>query len=116
PELVLLMVLPPLIYSSAVAMSWKEFRFNLRPIALLAVGCVVFTTVAVAAATHYLLSSVGGRLRARRDRLAARRGGAAFDRAAPADPAPYPGRARRRGPGQRRDRADPLPLRGGGGE
>jgi len=55
PELVLLMVLPPLIYSSAVAMSWKEFRFNLRPIALLAVGCVVFTTVAVAAATHYLL-------------------------------------------------------------
>jgi CPA1 family monovalent cation:H+ antiporter len=55
PELVLLLVLPPLIYSSAVAMSWKEFRFNLRPIALLAVGCVVFTTVAVAAATHYLL-------------------------------------------------------------
>jgi O-antigen ligase len=30
PELVLLLVLPPLIYSSAVAMSWKEFRFNLR--------------------------------------------------------------------------------------
>jgi CPA1 family monovalent cation:H+ antiporter len=55
PELVLLLVLPPLIYSSAVAMSWREFRFNLRPIALLAVGCVVFTTVAVAAATHYFL-------------------------------------------------------------
>src|SRR5258707_2987062 len=55
PELVLLMVLPPLIYSSAVAMSWKEFRFNLRPIALLAVGSVVFTTAAVAAATHFLL-------------------------------------------------------------
>jgi len=30
PEFVLLIVLPPLIYSSAVAMSWKEFRFNLR--------------------------------------------------------------------------------------
>ena len=55
PELVLLMVLPPVIYSSAVAMSWREFRFNLRPISLLAVGCVVFTTVAVAAATHWLL-------------------------------------------------------------
>jgi monovalent cation/hydrogen antiporter len=55
PELVLLLVLPPLIYSSAVAMSWREFRFNLRPIALLAVGCVVFTTVAAAAATHWLL-------------------------------------------------------------
>lgn len=55
PELVLLLVLPPLVYSSAVAMSWREFRFNLRPIALLAIGCVVFTTVAAAAATHWLL-------------------------------------------------------------
>jgi CPA1 family monovalent cation:H+ antiporter len=56
PELVLLVVLPPFIYSSAVAMSWREFEFNLRPIALLAVGCVVFTTVAAAAATHWLLA------------------------------------------------------------
>ena len=55
PELVLLLVLPPLIYSSAVAMSWREFRFNLRPITLLAVGCVAFTTIAVAAAAHWLL-------------------------------------------------------------
>jgi CPA1 family monovalent cation:H+ antiporter len=56
PEFVLLLVLPPVIYSSAVAMSWREFRFNLRPISLLAVGCVVFTTIAVAAVTHWLLS------------------------------------------------------------
>jgi monovalent cation/hydrogen antiporter len=55
PELVLLLVLPPVIYSSAVTMSWREFRFNLRPISLLAVGCVVFTTIAVAAVTHWLL-------------------------------------------------------------
>jgi monovalent cation/hydrogen antiporter len=55
PELVLLVVLPPLIYSAGVAMSWREFRFNLRPIALLAIGCVAFTTVAVAAVAHYLL-------------------------------------------------------------
>jgi CPA1 family monovalent cation:H+ antiporter len=55
PDLVLLMVLPPVIYDSAVAMSWREFRFNLRPIALLAVGCVVFTTVAVAGAAHWLI-------------------------------------------------------------
>ncbi|MEA2780461.1 MAG: monovalent cation/hydrogen antiporter [Rhodospirillaceae bacterium] len=55
PELVLLLVLPPLIYSSAVAMSWREFRFNLRPISLLAVGSVVFTTVATAAVAHWLL-------------------------------------------------------------
>jgi Na+/H+ antiporter len=55
PDLVLVLVLPPIIYSSAVAMSWREFRFNLRPIVLLAVGLVAFTTVAVAAATHWLL-------------------------------------------------------------
>jgi monovalent cation/hydrogen antiporter len=55
PEVVLLLVLPPVIYSSAVAMSWREFRFNFRAISLLSVGCVVFTTGAVAAATHWLL-------------------------------------------------------------
>ncbi|HEY1778929.1 MAG TPA: Na+/H+ antiporter [Roseiarcus sp.] len=55
PDLVLVLVLPPIIYWDAVKMSWKEFRFNLRAITLLAVGCVVFTTVTVAAATHFLL-------------------------------------------------------------
>jgi CPA1 family monovalent cation:H+ antiporter len=55
PELVLLVFLPPLIYSAGVAMSWREFRFNLRPIALLAFGCVLFTTCAVAAAAHFIL-------------------------------------------------------------
>jgi Na+/H+ antiporter len=55
PELVLLLVLPPLIYSASVAMSWREFRYNLRPIILLSVGCVIFTACAVAAATHYVI-------------------------------------------------------------
>jgi Na+/H+ antiporter len=55
PEVVLLVVLPPLIYSASVAMSWREFRFNLRAITLLAVGCVIFTAAAVATATHYLI-------------------------------------------------------------
>jgi CPA1 family monovalent cation:H+ antiporter len=55
PGLVLLLVLPPLIYSASVAMSWREFRFHLRPIILLSVGCVIFTAGAVAAATHYLI-------------------------------------------------------------
>jgi len=55
PEFVLLGILPPLIYSAGVAMSWREFKFNLRPIALLAVGCVVFTACAVAALAHWLL-------------------------------------------------------------
>jgi monovalent cation/hydrogen antiporter len=56
PEVVLLVILPPLIYSAGVSMSWREFRFNLRPITLLAFGCVVFTTCAVAIAAHYLLN------------------------------------------------------------
>ncbi len=55
PELVLLLVLPLVVYWSAVAMSWREFRFNLRPISMLAVGCVIFTTVAAASAAHWLL-------------------------------------------------------------
>ncbi len=55
PELVLLVVLPPLIYSASVAMSWREFKHNLRPIILLSVGCVIFTAFAVAAATHFLI-------------------------------------------------------------
>jgi CPA1 family monovalent cation:H+ antiporter len=55
PQLVLLVILPPLIYSAGVSMSWREFRFNLRPIILLAFGAVVLTACAVAAATHYVL-------------------------------------------------------------
>jgi CPA1 family monovalent cation:H+ antiporter len=55
PELVLLVILPPLIYSAGVAMSWREFRFNLRPIILFAFGAVVFTACAVAVALYYLI-------------------------------------------------------------
>jgi Na+/H+ antiporter len=55
PDVVLLVVLPPLIYSASVAMSWREFRANLRAIALLSIGCVIFTACAVATATHALI-------------------------------------------------------------
>ena len=55
PEVVLLVLLPPLLYSSGVGMSWRGFRANLRPILLLAVGCVLFTAAAVAAVVHYAL-------------------------------------------------------------
>jgi len=55
PQLMLLVILPPVVYWSAVTMSWREFRSNLRPISLLAVGCVVFTTATTASAAHYLL-------------------------------------------------------------
>src|SRR5271165_1901273 len=55
PELVLFVILPPLIYQAGVQMSWREFRFNLRPIALFAIGCVLFTALLVAVAGHYVI-------------------------------------------------------------
>lgn len=54
-DLVLMGLLPPLLYLAGVNMSWRGFRSNLRPILLLAIGCVLFTAVAVAAVAHYAL-------------------------------------------------------------
>jgi len=55
PELIFLFVLPPLLFPAALFTSWRDFRANLRPIALLAIGLVLFTTVAVAYLAHYFM-------------------------------------------------------------
>jgi len=55
PELVFLFFLPPLLYPAAIFMPWRDFRFDLRSISLLAVGLVLFTTVSVGYLTHYYL-------------------------------------------------------------
>ncbi len=55
PDLVFLFVLPPLLYPAALFTSWRDFRDNLRPISLLAIGLVLFTTVAVACLAHYYM-------------------------------------------------------------
>ncbi|HEY3146785.1 MAG TPA: cation:proton antiporter, partial [Dongiaceae bacterium] len=55
PDLVLLLLLPPLLYYSGVNMSWRGFRSTLRPILLLAIGCVLVTAAAVAAVSHFML-------------------------------------------------------------
>jgi CPA1 family monovalent cation:H+ antiporter len=47
PSLILPLFLPPLLQNSAFFTVWRDFRANLRPILLLAVGCVVFTTFIV---------------------------------------------------------------------
>lgn len=52
PEIVLVGVLPPLLYSAAFFTSLRDLRANARPIVLLAVGLVGFTTVAVAVVAH----------------------------------------------------------------
>src|SRR5438445_12128948 len=55
PELVFVFFLPPLLFPAALFTSWRDFRANLRPISLLAIGLVLFTTVAVAYLAHYFM-------------------------------------------------------------
>lgn len=53
PQLIFLFVLPPLLFPAALFTSWRDFRANLRPISFLAIGLVLFTTVAVAYIAQY---------------------------------------------------------------
>src|SRR5213076_1789610 len=55
PELIFLFFLPPLLFPAALFTSWRDFRANLRPISLLAVGLVLFTTAAVAWLAHHFM-------------------------------------------------------------
>lgn len=55
PELVFVFFLPPLLFPAAMFTSWRDFRANLRPISLLAIGLVLFTTVAVALLAHHFM-------------------------------------------------------------
>jgi Na+/H+ antiporter len=52
PELILVLFLPPLIYSSAWLTDGREFRANLRPILQLSLGLVLVTTIVIAVVAH----------------------------------------------------------------
>ena len=52
PDIVFLLFLPPVLYFAAVFTSFRDFRANLRPISLLAVGLVFTTTTAVGIVAH----------------------------------------------------------------
>src|SRR5439155_961549 len=54
PRLIFVVFIPPLLYRAALTSSWRDLRANVRPIMLLAVGLVVFTTVVVGVAAHAL--------------------------------------------------------------
>src|SRR5204863_527109 len=54
PRLIFVVFIPPLLYRAALTSSWRDLRANVRPITLLAVGLVVFTTVVVGVAAHAL--------------------------------------------------------------
>ncbi len=49
PDAIGLVVLPPLLYASAEEMSWRELKAVWRPVAVLAVGLVLFSAAAVGA-------------------------------------------------------------------
>jgi Na+/H+ antiporter len=55
PEFVLFVFLPPLLFSAAWDSSYYTLRDNIRPIALLSVGLVLFSTLAVGWVTHLLV-------------------------------------------------------------
>jgi CPA1 family monovalent cation:H+ antiporter len=58
PEIVFLLFLPPVLFAAAYDTSWRDFRANLRPIGLLAIGCVLFTTSAVAVVAHEVIADL----------------------------------------------------------
>src|SRR6202012_1022863 len=55
PNLVFTIFLPPLLYSAAWYTPWHEFWRYRRPISLLAFGLVLFTAVAVAYVSNFLI-------------------------------------------------------------
>ena len=55
PDLVFVVFLPPLLYSAAWTLSWREFQRSFVSIAMLAVGLVLFTVVGLALASGSLL-------------------------------------------------------------
>jgi monovalent cation/hydrogen antiporter len=59
PDLVFFVFMPPLLWAAAYFTSWRDFRVNARPIALLAIGLVMATTAAVASIAHALFPGMG---------------------------------------------------------
>ena len=58
PELVLVLFLPPLLYSSAFFASLRDLKFDLRSISMLAIGLVIATAVTVAVVAHALIDDL----------------------------------------------------------
>lgn len=62
PDLVFLVILPPLLFSAAYSTSWRDFRYNLVSIVMLAFGLVGFTVFGVAAASRWILPGFDWRM------------------------------------------------------
>ena len=55
PDFIFFIFLPPLLYIQAFNTSWRDFRRELRPILLLAIGLVIVTTVVIAYLAHWMI-------------------------------------------------------------
>ncbi|TCO64879.1 Na+/H+ antiporter [Actinocrispum wychmicini] len=55
PQLILVLILPPLLYSAALDSSYLNIKANIRPIGLLSVGLVLATTVVVGLVAHMVM-------------------------------------------------------------
>ena len=62
PDVVFLVFLPPLLFSAAWTTSWREFKFNIVAIVLLAFGLVFFTAFGVAFTAHHFLPEFDWRM------------------------------------------------------
>src|SRR5712664_1556597 len=62
PDVVFLVVLPPLLYAAAWVTSWREFKFNFASIFMLAFGLVGFTVAGVAATSRWVFAGFNWRL------------------------------------------------------
>jgi monovalent cation/hydrogen antiporter len=58
PEIVFTVLLPPILYQAALHLPWAEFRENLRPILILAIGLVLATMAAVGLIAHWLIPAL----------------------------------------------------------
>lgn len=58
PDLILYVFLPPLLYSAAFRFPWDEFRSNMRPILMMAIGLVLATMTGVAFAAHWWIPGI----------------------------------------------------------
>ena len=59
PDLVFLLFLPPILFGAGYFTSIRDFKANLRPIALLSIGLVLATTAAVALVANALIPGLG---------------------------------------------------------
>jgi Na+/H+ antiporter len=58
PELIFVLVLPPILQSAAFFTPIRDFRAQIRPILSLAVGLVILTTCAVAVVAHWIVEGL----------------------------------------------------------